>query len=141
MGIIPRRQSPSKTSSDTTVSSKSDSVAPKKTNIKRPASIATTRPSRPSAPPPRPPPQKPNVGGSPTRSDTSSLASVDSSVSSSTATSKGPSVTSEEESVKSSKKILSPLTSPLSLDDFDTPLSSPIIARRSPDALSTTSSS
>ena len=139
--IIPRRSSPSKTSSENTVPSKSETAAPKKTNIKRPASIATTRPSRPSAPPPRPPPQKPNVGGSPTRSDTSSLASVDSSVSSSTATSKGPSVTSEEESVKSSKKILSPLTSPLSLDDFDTPLSSPIIARRSPDALSTTSSS
>merc|ERR1712083_209663 len=85
-----------------------------------------------------------------TRSDTSSLASVDSS--SSTATSKGPSAaTSSDESTNNScqktstsnnKKIIpSPLTSPLSLDDFDTPLSSPIIARRSPDALSTTSSS
>ena len=139
--IIPRRQSPSKTAS----SNKSEVASVKKSSsVKRPASIATTRPSRPSAPPPRPPPQRPNVGGSPTRSDTSSLASIDSSVSSSTATSKGPSVTSEDESCRSaghSKKTISPLTSPLSLDDFDTPLSSPIIARRSPDALSTASSS
>ena len=37
-------------------------------------------------------------------------------------------------------KVTSPITSPLSLDDFDTPLTSPIIARRSPDALSTSSS-
>ena len=53
-------------------------------------------------------------------------------------------MTSEDESCRSgghSKKTVSPLTSPLSLDDFDTPLSSPIIARRSPDALSTASSS
>ena len=105
---------------------------------KRPASIATTRPSRPLGPPPRPPPmQKPNVGGSPTRSDSSSLASQSSSSSMIIKPIKpSTAVTSEATKVK----VTSPITSPLSLDDFDTPLTSPIIARRSPDALSTSSS-
>lgn len=142
--VVPRR------------SDKSPSRSEKKAS-KRPSSIATTRPSRPSAPPPRPPPQRPNVGGSPTRSDTSSLASNDSSSIILMTSSKKPqpakidsapmavvratasTTTTYSEAAAGSR--VSPVTSPLSLDDFDTPLSSPIMARRSPDALSTTSSS
>ncbi len=137
----------------------------KSSSSKRPASIATTRPARPSAPPPRPPPQRLELGGSPTKSDTSSLASsVDlssnhdakSSVPHSASSSSTTSSYSRPSSISTSSSInskptasgssttsgaASDVTSPLSMELFDTPLSSPIIARRSPDTLSTASSS
>lgn len=102
----------------------------KSNTSKRPASIATTRPVRPSAPPPRPPPSKPG-SSSPTKSDTSSVDSV--------VLLKKPAVEHIYDTIKESPE--KEVTSPLSLDLFDTPLSSPIIARRSPDTLSTASSS
>merc|ERR1712223_1118732 len=153
--ITPRKhatKSPTTTRAGAGEPATTTTTASKKPSAKRPASIASTRPSRPSAPPPRPPPQRPNVGGSPTRSDTSSLASLESASSQirapimPTTTPSAEATVMATTSVKAASAttatmVTSPLTSPLSLDDFDTPLSSPIIARRSPDALSTASSS
>ena len=103
---------------------------------RRPASIATSRPVRPTAPPPRPPSNS-RSQISPTRSDTSSITSSSSIV---PGNHKSEPIyhTIRENPLEEKTEAIS-ITSPLS-DDFVTPTSSPIMTRRNSDTLSTGSS-
>ena len=113
---------------------------PQSSKSKRPASIATTRPVRPTAPPPPRPLNGVRAQVSPTRSDTGSVASSTSSISTTTGNSRvEPIYDTIRENPLEEKAEATSITSPLS-DDFVTPTSSPILTRRNSDTVSTGSS-
>ena len=122
---------------------------------KRPASIATSRPTRPSAPPPRPPPDKPPPAPSPKKTPAPPVPKAKSppSMPKTSKVKKSPSPVKDTKKPPCSEPFGSSTNRPSSIGfdettslqspqdgDFMTPTGSPLFGKRSPDTISTASS-
>ena len=133
------KRPPKPSSSDDSLDSKKDANAPASlTRQKRPVSIATSKPNRPTAPPPKPPPSSRGSSGSASPDDSIMLLNTRTGVKSAGFVT-APLATNEPIYDTITEEPEAAAKDP-SGDEFETPLGSPVLTKKSPDTLSTCSS-